>query len=77
MNYKLREYRRKKKLTISEMAKLLDISVPFYSQIETGQRRLSYDVAIQIAKIFKMKPDDIFYEDYQKRLLEKEKVSAK
>ena len=42
MNYKLREYRRKKKLTISEMAKLLDISVPFYSQIETGQRRLSY-----------------------------------
>ena len=42
----------------------LGISIPFYSQIENRQRRLTYDMAVRIASIFKQKPDKIFYEDY-------------
>lgn len=63
MRSKLKELRTKKKLTSKVMEKL-GISIPFYSQIENRQRRLTYDMAVRIASIFKQKPDKIFYEDY-------------
>lgn len=46
----------------------LGISKTFYWQIEKNQRRLSYDMAVKIAKIFKLKPDDIFYDDFKKNI---------
>lgn len=49
------------------MAKRLNISKVFYHQLETGQRRLSYEMAFKIASIFNLKPDDIFYDDYKER----------
>lgn len=64
MRSKLKELRTKKKLTSKVMAEKLGISIPFYSQLENRQRRLTYDMAIKIADIFKQKPDKIFYEDY-------------
>ncbi len=64
MRSKLKELRTKKKLTSKAMAEKLGISIPFYSQIENRQRRLTYDMAVRIATIFKQKPDRIFYEDY-------------
>lgn len=60
---KLKEIRKSKNLTSKDMAKKLGISKAFYSQIENGARRLSYDMAIKIAAIFNSKPDKIFYED--------------
>ena len=45
------------------MADKLGISKAFYSQLENRTRRLSYDMAIKISKIFNSKPDKIFYED--------------
>ena len=36
-----------------------------YCQIENGQRRLSYQMAVKIAKIFNLKPDDIFYNTFK------------
>lgn len=68
MYSKLRQLRRKNKYTIKTMAGILNISKPFYSQLETGSRRLSYDMAIKISHIFKLKPDDIFYEDHIKQM---------
>ena len=47
------------------MAIKLGISKPFYWQIENGKRNLSYKMAIKIASIFNMKPDDIFYKDFK------------
>ena len=47
------------------MAIKLGISKPFYWQIENGKRNLSYKMAVKIASIFKMKPDDIFYKDFK------------
>lgn len=66
MNSKLKKLRLKNKYTSKYMSDILGISKPFYSQIENGRRRLSYDMAVKIANIFKMKPDDIFYEDHKK-----------
>ena len=59
----LKELRKAKNLTSKQMAEKLGISKAFYSHIENRTRRLSYDMAIKISKIFNSKPDKIFYED--------------
>jgi putative transcriptional regulator len=64
---KLKEMRQKYKYTCEFMAKKLNISKPFYWQIENSKRRLTYQMAVEIAKIFKKKPDDIFYNEYKKQ----------
>lgn len=60
---KLKETRIKNGMSYQMVADLLKISKTFYWQIENGTRRLSYKMAKEIALIFKMKPDDLFYED--------------
>ncbi len=65
MNSKLKELRIKNNYTSRYIAEILGISKPFYSQIENGRRRLTYDMAVKIAKIFKMKPDELFYDDHK------------
>jgi len=62
---KLREYRLKNKFTNQLMADILGISKPYYWQIEHDQKRLSYDMAIKIADIFHLKPDDLFYDEFK------------
>ena len=61
---KLKELRIKNNLSVKAMAKLVGISSTYYWQIENKDRRLYYSIAIKIAKVFKMKPDEIFYEEY-------------
>lgn len=73
---KLEELREKNGLSCSNMSKLIGISRVYYWQIETGDRNLSYSLAVKIAKILKTKPDIIFLEDYnkyEKELEEKKK----
>ena len=65
MYLKLKELRKQKKYTTNDMAEKLGISKPFYCQIENQKRRLSYEMAVKIAAIFKKKPDSIFYENYK------------
>ena len=60
----LQKYRIKHSYSCQDMADKLNISKSFYWQIENGKRRLSYEAAFNIAKIFKTKPDNIFYDDY-------------
>ena len=59
----LQELRKKCNLSYEDMAKILKISKSYYWQIEHKNRRLYYDMAKKIAKIFNLKPDDIFYND--------------
>ena len=61
---KLKELRLKNNLTVVEISKLIGISPTYYWQIENKDRRLYYELAVKISKIFKLKPDDIFYEDF-------------
>lgn len=55
------EERTKMNYTCRDMARMLNISPGFYWQVEHQTRRLTYDLAIQIAKVFHLKPDDLFY----------------
>ena len=58
---KLKQIRKEYNYTIYDMAKLLEITPSFYSQIENKKRRLFYDTAVKISSIFSMKPDELFY----------------
>ena len=60
---KLEELRIKNNLTYQEMALKLNMSKAYYWQIENGNRNLYYKVAIKIADVFKVKPDELFYDD--------------
>lgn len=70
---KLKELRMKVGFSDSDMAKILGISKTFYWQIENGKRKLKYSMAIRIAEIFGLKPDDLFYEDLNKLIKEEKK----
>lgn len=63
----LKELREKHKYTCQYMGDKLNISKPFYWQIENDQRRLSYSMAIKIARIFNKKPDEIFYDELKNK----------
>lgn len=65
---KLKKIRIINKLTHQTMADTLKISKSFYWQIENNKRRLSYDMAIKIADIFKTTPDELFYDEYKQTL---------
>ena len=56
----LKRIRKEKDYTIYDMAKKLNITPSYYSQLENKKRRLFYDMAYKIANIFNMKPDSIF-----------------
>ncbi len=60
---KFRELRKKKGVSLEEIAKELHISKAYISMIETGKRSLDYKMAIQMAKFFHTKPDNLFYDD--------------
>lgn len=63
----LRELRKKKNLSCADMSKFLNISKPYYWQIENKKRRLDYELAIKIANVFNLKPDDIFYDEVKNK----------
>lgn len=69
MYTKLRQIRNSHGYSCSYMGSKLNITGAYYSQIETGARNLSYNLACKIAAIFKMQPDEIFYEDHMKNRL--------
>ena len=62
---RLIELRKQKKLTVIEISKLIGISATYYWQIENKKRRLYYELAVKIAKVFNKKPDEVFYEEYK------------
>ncbi len=63
---KLKKYRENHNYTFQEMANLLNISKTYYWQLENKKRRLSYIMAIKISKLFDLKPDELFYDEYNK-----------
>lgn len=58
---KLKKLRVQKNYSIKEMADRLNISTAYYCLIENKKRNLYYDMAVRIADIFGLKPDDLFY----------------
>ena len=62
---KLIKIRKENNLSQYDMAKKLNMTQSYYCQIELGQKKLTYQTALKIAKIFNKKPDDIFYSYYK------------
>lgn len=62
---KLKECRKRKNYSQGFMARKLHISKTFYSTIENGKRRLSYDNALKMANIFHMTTDELFKHDFE------------
>ena len=50
-------------ITMSELAENLGKSKQYISAIANGTIRLKYEMAVEIAEIFKLKPDDIFLKE--------------
>lgn len=62
MNKDLRDRRVLLGYTGEEIAKKVGITKGYYSLLETGNRRITYELALKIANILGVKPDDIFLE---------------
>lgn len=60
MRDKLREIRKKQKLTQQCLSNMVDIHRTHYSMIERGRRNPSLKVAINIKKALNYEEDDIF-----------------
>ncbi len=65
VNFKLQNLRKSHGLSYETVAKEVGICKAYYWQIENGNRRVYYDLALKIARVFKLKPDDLFYEYYK------------
>lgn len=50
------------------MADRLGISACYYCQLENERKRLSYENAFKIAKIFNSRPDSLFYDTWSRRV---------
>ncbi|MGP4073820.1 helix-turn-helix transcriptional regulator [Piscibacillus sp. B03] len=57
---KLKQTRTRHGMTCQDVANEVNISKEHYWMIENGKRRLSYDLAVKIARVFNKNPDDIF-----------------
>lgn len=55
----IREVRKSKGITQSELAETLMMSRPYLSQLETGRRRLSTELQDLIAQALSVNPDDL------------------
>lgn len=63
--YEILHYTRKNsKISLDTLSKDIGVSKSYLSSIETGNRRLSYDLAVKIAKYFKKTPDQLFLQDH-------------
>lgn len=56
----LKNLREARKFTCQDIADKVGISKNYYWMIERGDRNLSYPLAVQIAEVFDLEPDDIF-----------------
>ncbi|MFZ4897297.1 helix-turn-helix transcriptional regulator [Enterococcus durans] len=72
---RLKKIREDNQLTAQEVAEKIGITKGYYSMIENGKRGLSYPIAVKIANVFGMKPDEIFFDhEFTNEKLDKEVV---
>jgi len=56
---KLRQIREQNELPLRKVAALLDIDVAILSKMERGERKLSKEVVLKLADIYKNNPDEL------------------
>ena len=60
METKLREIRTKHNMTLEDLGGRLGKSKQYMSELERGNIRLTYDMAVRIARVFDTTPDNLF-----------------
>lgn len=70
----LKKFMKEKEYTYEHIAKSLRCSKTFVWQIVNGERRLTYENAPLIARVFNLKPDDLFYLTYLNNADVKKKI---
>lgn len=56
---KLRELREDKRLPLRKVSALLDIDVAILSKMERGERKISKEIVLKLAKIYEYNPDEL------------------
>jgi transcriptional regulator with XRE-family HTH domain len=59
MTLNLKNIRKTKKITVSDLASQVGISQSYLSHIENGRRPISEELADKIAKVLQVNPDDV------------------
>lgn len=70
---KLKEMRMSARFTYQQVAEKVGISKEYYWMLENGKRRLTYELAVKIANVFKSSPDYIFLDSELTRSEQKSK----
>ncbi len=60
INYRIKETCKKEGITLKELGKRIGKSKQYMSELAKGNIRLTYDMAVDIAKVFNTTPDEIF-----------------
>ena len=60
MSNRLREIRMENSMTLKELGMRLGKSKQYMSELERGNIRLTYDMALRIAQVFDTTPDGLF-----------------
>jgi transcriptional regulator with XRE-family HTH domain len=59
LGVKLRQIREQNELPLRKVAALLDIDVAILSKMERGERKLSKEVVLKLADIYKCNPEEL------------------
>lgn len=73
---KMKQYRKKKGISLEELGNMLGKSKQTMSGIERGKIGLDYDMAIKIATILGGTPDEIFLPDKSNLILQSNETCA-
>lgn len=57
---RIREIRQEKKIPVTDLAKMLNISVQCYYNYETGKRKLTANTAVELAKILGTTVEELY-----------------
>lgn len=60
---KLKNTRNEAGLTCQQVANKIGVTKEYYWMIENGKRRLTYELAVKIARVFNTSPDYIFLDN--------------
>lgn len=73
---RIKEVRQQNKLSIEQIAKMLNISSSFVALIESGKRRMGLDTLIKFSKLFNISLDYLIFGDKRQDIVNKKDIST-
>lgn len=68
MQHRIREIREAHGMTLEQLGQHLGKSKQYMSELERGNIRLTYEMAVNIARVFNATPDEIFLQSGSKNI---------